>query len=299
MYDIIIVGGGIAGMTAALYAQRNEKSVLIIEAETVGGQIANSPKVENYPTIDSISGSDLANRVFEQVVGRGADFELAGVRAVDKIADKHFAVRTEYGDYEGRSVILATGVKHRKLGLDREDELVGHGVSYCAVCDGPFFKGEEVALVGSGNSALQYALLLAGYCQKVHMLVITPDFTGDEALVREVKNTPNITVRFNTACTAFVGQDELTAVDIRGEQGNERLAVKGIFVAIGQVPDNARYAHLADLDDYGYFAADERCVTKTPGVFVAGDCRTKAVRQLTTAACDGAVAALAACRYLG
>lgn len=297
MYDIIIVGAGMAGLTAALYAQRNEKKVLILESDTIGGQIANSPKVENYPTIPSISGSDLANQVFDQVLDRGADFELERVTAVEKV-DGHFVVTTEYGTHEGRSVIVAAGVKHRHLGLAREEEMVGKGVSYCAVCDGPFYKGEDVVLVGSGNAALQYAILLSQYCRNVYQMIITPDFTGDEILVNTVKRTPNIHYQFNTAVTEILGDEEVEGVRIKSPEGESELQVKGMFVAIGQIPDNRAYEPLAELDRYGYFVADERCLTKTPGLFVAGDCRTKQIRQLTTAAADGAVAALAACTYL-
>ena len=297
MYDIIVIGAGMAGMTAALYAQRNEKKVLILESDTIGGQIANSPKVENYPTIPSISGSDLANQVFDQVLERGADFELEKVTAVEK-ADDHFVVTTEYGTHEGRSVIVAAGVKHRHLGLPREEEMVGKGVSYCAVCDGPFYKGEDVVLVGSGNAALQYAILLSQYCRNVYQMIITPDFTGDEILVNTVKRTPNIHYQFNTAVTEILGADEVEGVRIKSPEGESEIQAKGLFVAIGQIPDNRIYESLAELDRYGYFVADERCLTKTPGLFVAGDCRTKQIRQLTTAAADGAVAALAACTYL-
>lgn len=297
MHDIIIIGAGMAGMTAALYAQRNEKSVLILESDTIGGQIANSPKVENYPTIPSISGSDLANQVFDQVMERGADFELERVESVEK-KDNVFVVKTDYGTHEGKSVIIAAGVKHRHLGLAREEELVGKGVSYCAVCDGPFYKGEDVVLVGSGNAALQYAILLSQYCRNVYQLIITPDFTGDEILVNTVKRTPNIHYQFDTAVTEILGEDEVTGVKIKEPQGEREIAAKGFFVAIGQIPANQAYAELVDLDRYGYIVADERCTTKTPGLFVAGDCRTKQIRQLTTAAADGAVAALAACTYL-
>ena len=297
MYDIIVIGAGMAGMTAALYAQRNEKKVLILESDTIGGQIANSPKVENYPTIPSISGSDLANQVFDQVLERGADFELEKVTAVEK-ADDHFVVTTEYGTHEGRSVIVAAGVKHRHLGLPREEEMVGKGVSYCAVCDGPFYKGEDVVLVGSGNAALQYAILLSQYCRNVYQMIITPDFTGDEILVNTVKRTPNVHYQFNTAVTEILGGEEVEGVRIKSPEGESEIQAKGLFVAIGQIPDNRIYESLAELDRYGYFVADERCLTKTPGLFVAGDCRTKQIRQLTTAAADGAVAALAACTYL-
>lgn len=298
MHDIIIIGAGMAGMTAALYCLRTDKNVLILEAETVGGQIANSPRVENYPTIEAIGGSELANRLFEQVLSLGAEFELERVLRVDKVAEKHFVVTTDYGTHEGKAVIVAAGAKHRPLGLPREEELVGKGVSYCAVCDGPFFKGEEVALIGGANSALQYALALSSYCTKVHMIVLLDYLMGEEALMRAVRNTPNVQIYMETVCEEFIGSPELTAIRIRNKDGEKVLPVKGAFVAIGQMPDNEAYTNLADLNQWGYFDSGEDCTTRTEGFFVAGDCRSKRVRQLTTAAADGASAAIAACNYL-
>jgi len=298
MYDIIIIGAGMAGMTAALYALRTDKSVLLLEAETVGGQIANSPRVENYPTIEAIGGSELANRLFEQVLSLGAEFELERVQKVEKLAEKHFVVTTDYGTHECKAVIVAAGARHRPLGLAREEELVGKGVSYCAVCDGPFFKGEEVALIGGANSALQYALALSSYCTKVHMLVMLDYLMGEDALIRAVKNTPNVEIYMQTVCEEFMGEDSLSAVRIKSADGEKILPVKGAFVAIGQMPDNEAYTNLADLNPWGYFDSGEDCTTKTAGFYVAGDCRSKRVRQLTTAAADGASAAIAACNYL-
>lgn len=299
MYDIIVIGAGMAGMTAALYCLRTDKTVLILEAETVGGQIANSPRVENYPTVGAIGGSELANRLFEQVLEMGAQFELERVQKVEKVAEQHFVVSTDYGTHEAKAVIVAAGAKHRPLGLAREEELVGKGVSYCAVCDGPFFKGEEVALIGGANSALQYALALSTYCTKVHMLVMLDYFMGEDHLIRAVRSTPNIDIYMGTTCTEFMGEDELEAVRIVTSDGDEKvIPVKGVFIAIGQMPDNDIYTNLADLNQWGYFDSGEDCTTKTPGFFVAGDCRSKRVRQLTTAAADGASAAIAACNYL-
>lgn len=298
MYDIIVIGAGMAGMTAALYALRTDKSVLILEAESVGGQIANSPRVENYPTVEAIGGSELANRLFEQVIALGCEFELERVQHVEKVAERHFVVTTDYSTHEARAVIVAAGAKHRPLGLAREEELVGKGVSYCAVCDGPFFKGEDVALIGGANSALQYALALASYCTNVHMLVMLDYFMGEESLIRAVRATPNVHIYMETVCTEFMGADELEAVRIRNAEGEKVLPVKGAFVAIGQMPDNEIYTNLADLNQWGYFDSGEDCTTRTPGFYVAGDCRSKRVRQLTTAAADGAAAAIAACNYL-
>lgn len=298
MLDIIIVGAGAAGMTAALYALRSGKSVLVLEQETIGGQVAISPRVENFPSIEHISGEDFADKLFEQISSLGAVVELEKVLSVKKFGNI-FNVTTDYNTYQSKSVIIAAGVKHKRLMLDKEDELIGNGISYCAVCDGAFFKGEEVALVGDANSALQYALLLSNYCPKVHMFTLFDKFFGDESLVRAVRQRDNITVHSDTAVTAFLGDGELTGFVYKDKRGAEHThKTKALFIAIGQVPDNGLFAPLTDLDENGYIIAGEDCLTKTEGLFVAGDCRTKKIRQLTTASADGAVAALAACSYL-
>lgn len=300
MVDIIVIGGGAAGMTAALYARRNGKSVLVLEGESLGGQIATSPRLENFPSVKEISGEAFADNLFEQIVDLGAEVEIEKAVSIEKRADKSFLVRTEYNEYAAKSVIIAAGVKHKHLKTkhDRED-LVGKGVYYCAVCDGPFYKGREVAVVGDANSALQYALLLSGYCKKVYMYTLFDKFFGDESLVKALRAKDNIEVRPNTSVVDFIGEEELTAIEYTDKDGNLcRQEIPAVFVAIGQVPDNAAFANVADLDDAGYIAADESCRTKTEGLFVAGDCRTKAVRQVSTAVSDGAIAATNASLYL-
>lgn len=300
MFDIIVIGGGAAGMTATLYARRNGKSVLVLEGESLGGQIATSPRLENFPSIKEISGEAFADNLFEQIVDLGAEVEIEKAVSIEKRADKSFLVRTEYNEYAAKSVIIAAGVKHKHLKTkhDRED-LVGKGVYYCAVCDGPFYKGREVAVVGDANSALQYALLLSGYCKKVYMYTLFDKFFGDESLVKALRAKDNIEVRPNTSVVDFIGEEELTAIEYTDKDGNLcRQEIPAVFVAIGQVPDNAAFANVADLDDAGYIAADESCRTKTEGLFVAGDCRTKAVRQVSTAVSDGAIAATNASLYL-
>ena len=300
MFDIIVIGGGAAGMTAALYARRNGKSVLVLEGESLGGQIATSPRLENFPSIKEISGEAFADNLFEQIVDLGAEVEIEKAVSIEKRVDKSFLVRTEYNEYAAKSVIIAAGVKHKHLKTkhDRED-LVGKGVYYCAVCDGPFYKGREVAVVGDANSALQYALLLSGYCKKVYMYTLFDKFFGDESLVKALRAKDNIEVRPNTSVVDFIGEEELTAIEYTDKDGNLcRQEIPAVFVAIGQVPDNAAFANVADLDDAGYIAADESCRTKTEGLFVAGDCRTKAVRQVSTAVSDGAIAATNASLYL-
>lgn len=300
MYDIIVIGAGAAGMTSALYALRNGKKVLVLEGESLGGQIATSPRLENFPSIKAISGEEFADNLFEQITDLGAEVEIEKVTGIEKRAEGAFTVRTEYSEYEGKSVIIAAGVKHKHLKTkhDRED-LVGKGVYYCAVCDGPFYKGKEVALIGDANTALQYALLLSGYCKKVYMYTLFDKFFGDESLVKAVRAKENVEVRPNTSVVDFIGEDELTAIEYTDKDGSLcRQEIPAVFVAIGQVPDNAAFANVADLDEAGYIIADETCRTRTPGVFVAGDCRTKAVRQVSTAVSDGAIAATNASLYL-
>lgn len=300
MHDIIVIGAGTAGMTAALYALRNGKSVLILEGECVGGQIANSPRVENFPSVKAVSGSEFSDRLFEQIQALGAELEIERAENISKTADG-FTVTTDCGAHRARAVIIATGAKHKKIGVAREDELTGSGVSYCAVCDGPFYSGEDVALVGDANTALQYGILLSGYCNRVYVCTWMDKFFGDKALVDTLLAKPNVEWIKNVTLSGFEGGDELAAC-VFDEQatGNKRtIPVKACFIAIGQEPDNAPFKNIVALDANGYVCADEACTTDTAGVFVAGDCRTKKVRQLTTAVADGASAALAACKYLG
>ena len=298
IYDIIIIGGGPAGLTAAVYARRAGKSVLVLEKAALGGQITWSPKVENFPSVVSISGTDLGDRMAEQAMAQGAEVEIEEVTGIEDCGDFR-RVSCEFGaHYEGRAVILATGAKPRMLGVEREEELVGSGVGYCAVCDGAFFKGMPVAVSGGGNSALQDAMLLSETSSRVYLIHRRDNFRGEEALVEALREKDNVEFVLNAAITRLVGEDELTGVVVR-QNGEEReIPVDGLFVAIGHEPDNGAFAEHLALDERGYAAANESCVTKTPWLFVAGDCRAKKVRQLTTAVADGAVAALAACAWL-
>lgn len=298
IYDIIIIGGGPAGLTAAVYARRAGKSVLILEKAALGGQITWSPKVENFPSVVSISGTDLGDRMAEQAMAQGAEVEIEEVTGIEDCGDFR-RVNCEFGaHYEGRAVILATGAKPRMLGVEREEELVGSGVGYCAVCDGAFFKDLPVAVSGGGNSALQDAMLLSETSSRVYLIHRRDSFRGEAALVEALREKDNVEFVLNAAITRLVGEDELTGVVVR-QNGEEReIPVDGLFVAIGHEPDNGAFSELLALDERGYAASDESCVTKTPWLFVAGDCRAKKVRQLTTAVADGAVAALAACAWL-
>ena len=301
MYDIIVVGGGPAGMTAALYALRNGKSALVIEKNGFGGQMTNSPKIENYPGTQQISGTELADQMMEQILTQGADIEIAEVTGVTAEGERKFVSTDDDETYECKAVIIANGVKHRMLGLPGEDDLVGDGISFCAVCDGDFYSGQTVCVAGGGNSALQEAVLLAEKCREVVILQDLPRLTGEQKLQDALAKKDNVRAICDTKIDRLITEDgALRGVGIESRTTGEKrdIACDGLFVAIGLIPENGPFAALADLNDWGYFDSDERCLTKTPGLFVAGDCRSKGVRQLTTAVADGATAALAACRYL-
>ena len=300
MHDIIIVGGGPAGLTAAIYGLRAGKSVLVIEKNGFGGQIAYSPKVENIPGTIQISGAEFADKLTEQVMALGADVELENVISVEP--GEIFTVRTEEGSaFEGKSVILAVGVKHRMLGLAGEEELIGNGISFCAVCDGAFYAGQDVAMVGGGNSALQEALLLADVCRSVTIVQNLAFFTGEQKLADALSQKDNVKVLFSTVVSAYETENgKLVGLKLHNEECGEESSIKvdGAFLAVGLMPENEPFAALENLNDWGYFDTDEACATKTPGIFVAGDCRSKRIRQVVTASADGAIAAMAACRYI-
>ena len=297
MYDIIIIGGGPAGLTAALYARRANKSVLVIEKATFGGQITYSPKVENIPGFATITGNEFAEKLVEQVLEQGAEVECAEVIGVTDGAIK--TVHTDSGDFEGKAVIIATGAKHRMLGLDNEEKYVGEGISFCAVCDGAFYEGKTVAVIGGGNSALQEALLLCDLAKKVYVVQNLDYFTGEEKLAEQLKSKPNAEIILGNTVESLVGNESLQGIVIKNASGQtQQLTLDGMFVAIGLIPQNEPFANLIKLNDWGYVDADENCLTGKDGFFVAGDCRSKRIRQVSTAAADGAVAALAACDYI-
>ena len=299
MYDIIIVGAGPAGLTAAIYARRADKKVLILERGTFGGQITYSPKIENYPGFNQISGNELAEKLVEQAISLGAEIEMTEVTGV---VDNNgvFSVSCEDGDYIAKSVIIATGSKHRQLGLDREEEFIGNGISFCAVCDGAFYAGKTVAVIGGGNSALVEAVMLAETCEKLYIVQNLDFLTGEEKLANILKNKANVEIIYGTVVEALIGSEELDAIILKNEKTGDktRLDIDGMFIAIGQVPENDIFADVTEINDRGYIVSDEACLTKTSGLFVAGDCRTKMIRQISTACSDGAIAALAAIRYL-
>ena len=300
MYDIVIVGSGPAGLTAAVYGLRAGKSVLVIEKNGFGGQIAYSPKVENIPGTIQISGAEFADQLLEQAINLGAILELETVTGIEKNAEGFLVHTEEGGDFEGRTVILALGVKHRMLGLPGEEELIGNGLSFCAVCDGAFYAGMDVAMIGGGNSALQEALLLAETSKSVTVIQNLPNFTGEKKLADALMEKDNVTVHFSTLVTGYRSNDgALTGLQLRREDGTEfDIRVDGAFLAVGLMPENEGFAAHAALNQWGYFDSAEDCCTKTEGLYVAGDCRSKRIRQVVTAASDGAVAAMAACMYL-
>ncbi|MBR5491200.1 MAG: FAD-dependent oxidoreductase [Oscillospiraceae bacterium] len=296
MYDIIIIGAGPAGLTAAIYAQRAGKRCLIIEKGAFGGQISLSPKLENYPGFTAISGTEFSDRLVEQALGLGAEVELDEVTAISQ-KDGVKTVTTLMGEFKAKAIIIAAGAKHRRLGLEREEELTGMGVSYCAVCDGAFFKGLTVAVVGGGSSALQDAIMLSDGCEKVY-LIYRSTLRGEKQLVDTLRKRENVEFIAGGVVTELKGEFELEAITVKTAEGEREIPLQGLFAAVGYEPDNAPFASLIKLDGGGYAEAGENCLTQTEGVYVAGDCRSKAIRQVTTAVADGAVAALAACGYI-
>ncbi len=310
MKDVIIIGAGTAGLTAAIYALRAGKSVLVLEQGNYGGQIINTPKVENYPGIEQISGYEFAAGLYRQAEKLGMEYRSEkvtdirledGAEAREELSSASLEtgnkiVETTEQSYRARAVILATGAKNRPLGIEKEAEYTGRGISYCATCDGMFFRGKKVAVVGGGNTALEDTAFLSNYCEKVYLIHRRETFRGEEKLVKELRKKENVEFFLNKTVQELEGGATLQAVVLRDKISGEesRLEISGLFVAIGQMPENGVFAGLVDLDENGYILAGEDCRTNVEGIFAAGDCRKKTVRQLTTAAADGAVAALAA-----
>ncbi|MFR1518621.1 MAG: NAD(P)/FAD-dependent oxidoreductase [Clostridia bacterium] len=299
MHDTIVVGAGPAGMTAALYLLRSGRKVLLVESDSFGGQIAASPKIENYPGMPRMSGSDFADALLTQVTDLGAEIEVARVTGLQKSGD-HFEVLAESGMFSGKTVILATGVRHKKLELPEENFYIGRGISFCAVCDGPFHKGKTVAVVGGGNAALQEALYLSELCASVFLIHRRSTFRGEAPLLRALERKQNVTVYTDTIITGFSGSHTLERISVLNLKSREaaEIPVSALFEAVGRIPENEAFRNMVALDENGYIRASEDCITSCPGIFAAGDCRAKTIRQLTTAAADGTVDALAAAEYL-
>ncbi len=298
MYDIIIIGAGPAGLTAALYAMRAGKTVLVIEKSTFGGQVTFSPKIENYPGIPEMSGNEFADKLLDQVLNMGAEVEMEEVTGILDEGNRKL-VFAGNKKFEAKAVIIAIGVRHRQLGVARENELTGKGVSYCAVCDGAFYKDKTAGVVGGGNSALQEAVLLSDICKKVYIFQNLEFLTGEKKLIDILSEKDNVEIKLGVTVKELSGNEELTGVVLDGKNGAESITLDGLFVAVGLEPKNSAFSDIAHLTEQGYFDSDENCLTKTSGIYVAGDCRNKNIRQITTATADGAAAALAACRYIG
>ena len=352
MYDMLIIGAGPAGLSAAIYGVRAGKSVLVLEGKTYGGQIVNTPEVENYPGIQKMSGFEFARNLYEQAKSLGAEIKMEKVISLERQEEEkpsdmeaaqsyeevqksegggnketvedggngkiveggrnekavesgrregiYFKVHTSKGSYEGATLILAMGARNRLLGLPGEHELTGAGISYCATCDGMFYKDKTVAVNGGGSTALEDALFLSNYCKEVYLIHRRDTFRGERRLLEALEKRENVRLVLNSVVTGLTGEGRLLGINIKNKNGEEKeLAVEGLFIAIGQEPETAVAKEMVAVDERGYIRAGEDCRTTVSGVFAAGDCRTKGVRQLTTAAADGAVAALMAAEYLG
>ena len=298
MYDCIIVGAGTAGLTAAIYLRRASKKGLVLEAKSYDDQIVNTLNIENYPAEPHISGFDFATKLYNQAKELGAEIKF---EKVINLEDNNISkcVITSNNKYETKTIILATGSDNRKLGIENEDELTGKGISYCATCDGAFYKGKTVAVVGGGNTALEDALYLSDIAEKVYLIHRRNEFRGEEATVDKLKEKSNVEIIYNSNVTKLISNNKLESIEVTNNDGNvNNIKVDGLFVAVGRIPENQNFASIINLDNNGYVIASEDCNTNVPGIFVAGDNRVKKVRQLVTAASDGAVAATEAIKYI-
>ena len=299
MIDVIVIGGGPAGMSVALNLLRAGRSVLILEKENFGGQIANSPRVENIPGTKEISGLDFAGNLFEQILDLGAKFELEEVTRVLKHED-YFEVTTNYNTYEARAVVLANGVKHRKMNLPNEEEFIGKGISFCAVCDGAFYKGKDVYLIGDANTALQYALMLSSICSNVYLFTLFDRFFADQILIDRLVQQNNIHITHNMNLIAYLGQNELAGLRFENtiDRTIHEYPTNNVFVAIGQVSQNDLFKSLVQTDEHGFIITNEKMETSLPGIFAVGDTRKKDVRQVASAIGDASVASVFIDKYL-
>lgn len=299
VFDVLIVGGGTAGLTAGMYAARAGKSALVVEKEMFGGQITYTHQVDNFPAAQGLSGVEYSMKLQEQAKSFGAELAMDEIKEI-VYGEDLILLKGAADEYRGKTLILATGLKHRRMGIEREESLVGSGISFCAVCDGAFFKGAEVAVYGGGNTALEDAIFLSDFCKKVTVIHRRDQFRGEEHLVNILKNKENVEFALNKTISKLIGDYAISGLTLKDKiTGEEKdINVAGLFVAIGQMPDNKPFEDLVETDQSGFFDSNENCKTSKPNVFVAGDARSKSVRQLTTAAADGAVAAIAACNYV-
>lgn len=295
MYDIIIVGAGPAGLTAALYALRANKKVLVLEAKSYGGQIINANKIENYPGLPNVSGFDYATALYNQVKDFGGEIKFETVVRVEE--DKK--VITNKDKYQAKAVILAIGVENRKLGIDREIEMVGKGISYCATCDGNFYKGKDVAVIGGGNTALEDALYLSDIASHVYLIHRRNELRGEKMYQTMLKDKENIELILDANVTKILGEDVVSGIEVTFNSGEKKeIAVSGIFIAVGQEPNNEVFKNVATLNKNGYIESDDGVHTNVEGIYVAGDARVKDLRQLTTAVADGSIAATVAIKEM-
>ena len=298
MYDIIIVGAGPAGLTAAIYARRASKKVLVLEAKSYGGQIINTLDIENYPVEAHISGFDFATKLYNQAKDLGAEIVFEKVVDINNQGATKEVITTK-NTYQAKAIILATGCENRKLGLSNEEELVGKGISYCATCDGAFYKNKDVAVVGGGNTALEDALYLSDIVNKVYLIHRRDEFRADESTVEELKQKSNVEFILNSNVAKLNANERLESIEVTNKDGSiKEVKVDGLFVAVGQIPENENFKKIINIDNAGYIIAGEDCTTNIPGIFVAGDNRTKELRQLVTATSDGAIAASKAIKYI-
>lgn len=298
MYDVIIIGAGTAGLSAAIYTSRAGKNTLLLEGYIPGGQIVSSKEIENYPGIKHISGADFASALYEQALSLGSSIKYDNATSIESLPDRKI-VKTSETSYECKSIIIATGATKRPLGLEMEKELTGLGVSYCAICDGAFFKGKEVAVVGGGNTAIEDAIFLTAYCKKVYLIHRKDSLRAESHLIEILEARENVSFILESLVTKLHGSKHLEGISFKNKSDIETfIPVNGLFVAVGQIPANDFCSHIIALNQEGYIIADENCKTNADGIFVAGDCRTKSIRQLTTASSDGTIAGLAACEYI-
>ena len=298
MYDVIIVGAGPAGLTAAIYLSRASKKVLVLEAKTYGGQIINTPDIENYPAEPHISGFDFATKLYNQAKDLQAEIKFEKVINIKDLKDKKEVITVD-NIYTSKAVILATGANNRKLGLHNEKDLIGKGVSYCATCDGMFYKNKTVSVVGGGNTALEDALYLSDIVKRVYLIHRRDDFRADKSIIDKLKEKDNVSIIYNSNVTKLNAEEKLQSIEVTDINGNvTNIEVDGIFIAVGRVPENENFSKLITLDENGYVISKEDCHTNIPGVFTAGDNRTKSLRQLVTATSDGAIAATEAVKYI-
>ena len=298
MYDCIVIGSGMAGMTSALYLLRANKKVLVIEQESIGGQIASSPRVENYPGYKSISGVELTSNLYDQIEDLGCDYEFEEVLNIKTVGDTKI-VTTDSNTYEAKSVIIATGAKYRRLNLDREDEFIGNGISFCVACDGAFYNDKDVAVIGGGNSALTIALDLVNNAKSVTIIQDMPTLTGEPINVEKITKNPKVNIHYNSKVLKYIidSNDEFKGLVISEDGKEKEILVDGIFVSIGTIANTKPFDNL-NKDAYNYIIADDLCQTSVEGIFVAGDCKSKKIRQLTTATSDGTIAAISCLNYL-